>query len=281
MAAGLYAGTTLADDGTPILLLDPSGIAAIAGVPLGYKEIDREASPLAEQGPARKEVPALLFRTRDGVKRVISLAVVERIEDIPADAVKLSAGRMRVALQEKILPLAGCSGGSSGGNLRILRLSDGAAELAYGFGEVIDLITLPEEVKPAAVPGEILGVTLIEGEQVEVIDPFWLFASHAPPAQGQGSRLVCAIPAGDPWMHNILKPIIESAGYRVVTAGETDAPDIVIERSEASTTEIGAAAEIIRIRAKPERTSEQDNSIYRYDRAALLAALGRGVQRRG
>ena len=32
MAAGLYAGTTLADDGRPILLLDPSGMAKCAGI---------------------------------------------------------------------------------------------------------------------------------------------------------------------------------------------------------------------------------------------------------
>src|SRR6476646_3094434 len=38
MATGLYAGTTLADDGSPILLFDPAGIAAVGGVKLEMQE---------------------------------------------------------------------------------------------------------------------------------------------------------------------------------------------------------------------------------------------------
>src|SRR5213075_3372526 len=34
MATGLYAGTTLADDGSPILLFDPAGLAEVGGVKL-------------------------------------------------------------------------------------------------------------------------------------------------------------------------------------------------------------------------------------------------------
>src|SRR5690348_7275019 len=38
MATGLYAGTTLADDGSPILLFDPAGIAQVGGVRLETQE---------------------------------------------------------------------------------------------------------------------------------------------------------------------------------------------------------------------------------------------------
>ena len=38
MATGLYAGTTLADDGSPILLFDPSGLAEVGGVKLEAQE---------------------------------------------------------------------------------------------------------------------------------------------------------------------------------------------------------------------------------------------------
>src|SRR3546814_2795736 len=81
MATGLYAGTTLADDGSPILLLDPSGIAASAGVVLDQNEIDKlTAKPVTERA-TDDETPALLFRTIEGAKRVIRLAVVERSEE--------------------------------------------------------------------------------------------------------------------------------------------------------------------------------------------------------
>src|SRR6185312_7341284 len=38
MATGLYAGTTLADDGSPILLFDAAGLAEVGGVKLEAQE---------------------------------------------------------------------------------------------------------------------------------------------------------------------------------------------------------------------------------------------------
>ncbi len=38
MATGLYAGTTLADDGSPILLFDPAGVAQVGGIKLEQQE---------------------------------------------------------------------------------------------------------------------------------------------------------------------------------------------------------------------------------------------------
>ena len=40
-----------------------------------------------------------------------------------------------------------------------------------------------------------------------------------------------------------------------------------------------AAGEVVRIRSRPETSGQNDNSIYRYDRAGLLTALSRGVQK--
>jgi two-component system chemotaxis sensor kinase CheA len=274
MAVGLYAGTTLADDGKPVLLLDPCGIAASASIPAVQSAAQKLEAEPDEAAVERLGTPALLFRTRSGIKRAIALAVIERIEDVPAEAVRLSAGSMRAAVDDSILPLAGCTD-HGGARLRILRLSDGASRLAYGFGDVIDLVTLNGEISAAAVPGEIGGVTLIEGEQVEVIDPFWLFANHASGAEKASSVPVCAIPSNDVWMNNILRPIIEAAGYKVVAPGEGPAPDILIASAETAAEPRGTAAEIIRIRSKPERASEDDDSIYRYDRAALISALAR------
>jgi hypothetical protein len=223
MATGLYAGTTLADDGSPILLLDPSGIASSAGVLLDQEGLDKIGAGVPATEEVRKETPALLFRTFDGTKRVIDLAVVERIEDVAAEAVKRSAGQLRVTLGDRILPLYGCEAVPSG-RLRVLRLTDGAAEIGYGFQDVIDLVSLGESIEPAATQGEVRGVTLIAGEQVEVIDTFWLFGSGGAEVETGGTQPVCAIPAGNPWMENILRPIVESAGYRVVAEGEVAKP---------------------------------------------------------
>ena len=269
MAAGLYAGTTLADDGSPILLLDPSGVAKVAG--LGSEESDRAAlltpAPTTE---AARETSLLLFRTLGGARRAVPVALVERIEDVPAASIQRSAGRLRVVLGEAILPLAGVEAAPGEGKLRILRLTDGAAAIAYGFAEVIDIRAVALDVQPASTPGEVSGVALIDGEQVEMLDPYWLFAAHGEAATDRAAQPVCALPEGDPWMENMLRPMLEGLGYRIVPAREGVEADVVIQSAECPPAET-RAGQVLRIRSHPD--GEDDDSIYRYDRAGLLNAL--------
>jgi two-component system, chemotaxis family, sensor kinase CheA len=278
LAAGLYAGTTLADDGRPVLLLDPSGVAAVAC--LSFDQAATQPA-VAEQPPAEAgaQIQALLFRGLDGAMRAVRLAVVERIEDVDSSAVRFSAGRLRVALGDTLLPLAGCAEPPSGGKLRLLRLTDGETQVAYAFGEVSDIRTINADLRSAFAPGEIAGVTLVDGEQVELIDPYWLFAANSDGHRGLDAQPVCALPAGDPWMETILRPMLESLGYYVVTAGETDNPDLLITGDESGGALPSAAGEVLRLRSRRELADGQD-SIYRYDRAALLNALSRSAAAR-
>jgi two-component system chemotaxis sensor kinase CheA len=272
MATGLYAGTTLADDGRPILLLDASGLAASAGLLLDQNGAERRTRSAAPAQSAAQQVQALLFRGLDGATRAIRLAEVERIEDVAPSCVKLTAGRLRVALGDRILPLAGCAATPETA-LRILRLSDGTRELAYGFAEVIDIVALSGVMQPAAHPGEVAGVMLVGDQQVEMIDTYHLFASHVVARPAGGRQPVCALAAGDPWMATILRPILENAGYRVVD--NPAGADIVIVPADAANppAEAAGGAPVLRIRSAPEPAGAGDDSIYRYDRGALLAAL--------
>jgi two-component system chemotaxis sensor kinase CheA len=266
MAAGLYAGTTLADDGSPILLLDPSGMAKCAGFNFADNEIDRALERVAARAEAARETSLLLFNTLTGGRRAVPVHVVERIEDVPASAISFSAGRLRVSLGERILPLAGLDRVPESEKLRILRLNDGVSEIGYGFAEVVDIRAAALDLQPAAVPGEVAGVALIDGAQVEMLDPYWLFAMHGGAGDGTPAP-VCALPVGDPWIDHILRPLIESLGYRIAQAGEGDA-DVVIAREEDEVAE--TPARIVRLSASPEGG---EGSIYRYDRAALIGAL--------
>jgi two-component system chemotaxis sensor kinase CheA len=278
MATGLYAGTTLADDGSPILLFDPAGLAEVGGVKL---EVQERAARIVE-GPATvvsKATAVLLFRGLDGSRRALRLAVVDRIEEVPVEAVTQAAGQLRVQLGEKILPLAGVQEGQLGdGKVRLFRLNDGANELAYAFKEVVDFAAIEHDVIHADRPGEISGVSLIGGEPAELVDAHWLFANHVGSAPKTSDPLVCRIPGDDPWMQNMLRPIIEAAGYRVVGDEDTNDVDLVIaSQGEEISEEV--AAHTIWLRPEPEAAGKKDDSIYRYDRAGLLMALksaGRG-----
>ena len=277
MAAGVYAGTTLADDGRPILVLDPSGIAKIAR--LRFAEQEAATRPEAAEAAVGGTVATLMFRTLDGAARAVPVALVERIDDVDGSTIRHTAGRLRVALEDRIVPLAGCAEPPDEGKLRILRLTDGAAEIAYAFAEVIDIRPLDLAHQPAAIPGEVAGVLLVEGAQIELLDAHWLFSTHADGVTGE-ARPVCALPVGDPWIDTMLRPLIEGLGYRVVAAGEGVEADIVIAAGEDAPPIAGR--DLLRLRANPEPADAEDDSIYRYDRAALLSALGAaGGRRRG
>ncbi len=270
MATGLYAGTTLADDGSPILLFDPAGIAEVGGVKLETLE---RAARIAE-GPvaaASKATPVLLFRGLDGCRRALRLAVVDRIEEVPASNIKNAAGQLRVQVGEAILPLAGATIAEIGdGKVRLFRLNDGSHEIGYAFADVIDLATIEHDVIHAERSGEISGVTLINGEPAELVDAHWLFANHVGAAARATEQPVCRMPSGDAWMQNMLRPIVEAAGYRVIDDEDPAKADLVIA---AHGDTVDEAARAIILRTDPEPSGKKDDSIYRYDRAGLLMAL--------
>jgi len=104
-----------------------------------------------------------------------------------------------------------------------------------------------------------------------VIDGHALFARHQS-AKGSAHTMTCRLPAGSDWARTILEPLVEAAGYRVATDAAEEA-DVAIELAEEQATPAGPARRVIRLRPEPEAPDDTQDSIYRYDREALLAAL--------
>jgi two-component system chemotaxis sensor kinase CheA len=270
MATGLYAGTTLADDGSPILLFDPAGLAEVGGVKL---ETQERAARIAETAAAtvERDNSVLLFSGLDGDRRALRLAVVDRIEEVERKSIRKAAGQLRVQLGEAILPLAGAEALEKGEEkVRVFRLNDGAHEIAYAFREVIDLMAMENELIPADNPGAVSGVTLIGGEPAEMVDAHWLFAHHLGAVARPKVQAVCRLPSDDPWMQNILRPIVEAAGYLVIGENDELIADLVIATDHNPGEAAGSATTIV-LRSDPD--GQDDETIYRYDRAGLLMAL--------
>jgi two-component system, chemotaxis family, sensor kinase CheA len=192
---------------------------------------------------------------------------------VVAEAIRHSAGQLRVQLGESILPLAGIENPDDlDGKVRVFRLSDGQHEIGYAFREVIDLMALERSVIPAETAGAVGGVTLIDGEPAELIDAHWLFAEHLGTAAAKpASQLVCRLPEGDAWMQNMLRPIVEAAGYLVIGENDELAADVTIV-SQGRDVPDGEGGRVLRLETDPDAANGQD-SIYRYDRAGLLIAL--------
>ena len=263
MGTGLYAGTTLPDNSRPMLLLDIAGIAAANGVcsqPAARVEPDIEA--------AAETVPALLFRDLDGRETVAPLALAERIEDVDAGLLFDDRGTLRLAQGERVVMVAAGGIPPRTGQLRLLRLDDGAVQLAYAIAEVIDIVRLPQGFDAG-------GMTLIDGRLVRTLDAHALFAAAAAAAPAAAPPMCLIVDGGDPWARRVLAPLLGNAGYRTAFAGDdgTDAAAIIIIAAD-EPTPADLAAPVLRLSASP---NAGDGSIYRYDRAGLLDAVRSGI----
>jgi len=268
MASGLFAGQTLPDSGQPMLLLDSAGIASAAGL-----QFTRETAP-ADENAAEAEpvVPALLFLDLDGVRRAVPLAVVDRVVPVDTAHIHFTAGELRLSIDGRILPLTAQGGLDGREQVSVLRLTDGVGEIGYAIAEALDIADLPCAMTPAREPGAIAGVVAVDGDQVEMIDPHWLFAEQARLGAGSGERPICLLTGREAgWMATFLRPALERAGYRVATGlkhGESAALTLAMDDDP----DPPAGAAVLRLSREP----RNDNAaIFRYDRAGLVEALAR------
>ncbi|MGB3844933.1 chemotaxis protein CheA [Sphingopyxis sp. YF1] len=285
MATGLYAGTTLPDNGRPVLLLDVQGLLAAAGVDASEagRLHDANAEAAAEVAAARDAAQLLLFRDAGDRVRGVRLSVIERVEEVPAPALFESAGAVQVQIGDHIYPVHAARVPEGQGAVKLLRLHDGRSVLCYPIEGVIDIVRLPDAVQPAPAPGLIAGVVLIGGEPVELIDPFWLMAQYGADEAAHPVRepLCRLVEDADGWASNFLAPILRSAGYRVVGGDDPEGVradvQLCLAETGAPTGPLAADVPLVRLRSTVAAAGPGDDSIYRYDRAALLDALRRQV----
>ena len=271
MATKLYAGTTLLDDGRPMMLLDLPSIVKIHGL-IGEGRAAEEATKADDQVQSSEpHVAAMLFTGLDQRRRALRLSLIRRIDTIDASAIDIDGKSAKVVLGERIVPLAGHEAGPiPEGRCRLLRLSDGNRELAYLVADIHDAVELDPEHIQVTDDEEIEGIALVEGKPVALLAGHGLFARYGA-GEIAHSGLTCSLPPDSEWSNTILRPLVVAAGYRPVT-GDADVAIVMADESDTAT---GPGGPIIRLRADPETPQDNNDTIYRYDREGLLAALDR------
>ena len=275
MKSGLYAGSSLLDDGTPVLLLDVANLAAqhalVSDTRIRVLGPQDDGAKAAADSASR----AMLFTDFAGRRCAVRLELVQRIETAPVAAIDRSAARPRVVIDGMILPLIGLPEGPLTQTLvRLLRLSDGACELLYAVREVEDTVELTDTLSPVPEDPLAEAMTLIGGTPATLLDAHELFARHGEAPQ-LAERPRCTLPDGE-WARAILAPLVTAAGYDIVAPAEAgeSAIAIVFEDVFEMVETLGRPlpARVIRLRDQPD-APEGAQTIYRYDRESLLAAL--------
>lgn len=268
MATGIYAGTTLPDNGRPMLLLDASGLAAAVGAQEGLFG-DVAAEDVQQSGEAMdRGASALLFAATDGVRRAIRLSVVDRMEDVEADQIHFVGGRLCVSIGGSLYDVHGLDAPPANGLVKLLRISDGQSVIYLAVEDVIDIFTLPASIEPSVQPTLTEGVVHFEGTPVELVNVFRYFEAAVTPS---AKSALCFIETGedDGWETRILQPLLRASGYDV-SFDEADRGQASVILSSIGDT---ADARTVRLRSSVHAIADTQASIYRYDRLALISAI--------
>ncbi len=271
--SGLYAGSTLLDDGKPVLLLDVTEMASRHDL----------ISPAQAQAPIAGEesdttnvnaVRVMLFTGHDGRRCAVRLELVRRIETAAASVLDLSGAKPRAVIDGAIVPVVGLPEGPlPAEKLRFLRLFDGASELLLAVREIDDAVECYNTLQPASDDPMVEAITLVGDRPVALLDAHALFAKHGEAPEATNLPW-CRLPDSE-WARSFLAPLVRSAGYEIAN-GTDRREDVAIwfdhEFQKVDEPVTAGDAPIIRLRDIPDAPEGAD-TIYRYDREALLAAL--------
>ena len=292
MATQLFGGTTLLEDGTPVLLLDIPQIALKMGLASDTRSQTFPSVDVVAEESASMKHHAMVFTDFSGRSKAIRLELVQRIETIQSNSIEIGDGATRAIVSDEILPLIGLpepdddNAKQLNDKTRVLRLSDGSSELLYAVGRVQDAIELNGELVLIDDDPFTEAITLVEGRSISLVDGHAIFAKFGSTPRPIHA-LTCRLPDSD-WAKTMLAPLVSSAGYSVTHCANSSA-DIVIafddgeqfmatEQDCNNSTDCGPNQAVIQLRSQPDaevQEADLSRSIYRYDRKGLLTALRR------
>jgi two-component system chemotaxis sensor kinase CheA len=178
MACGFYVGTTQLDDGSPVPMLDVSGVARSAGMIREVKDRSLRRELRHERVEERELVPALMFRGFDGTERAVEMDSVRRIEKLATTALRAAKdGTAQAVIDGRIVPLIGLGGFKPDGDeINLFRAGEPGHERAYAYAEIVDLCEFDPAEVVLAEGGSGQRLALIGGRPVELFDAAALLA---------------------------------------------------------------------------------------------------------
>jgi two-component system, chemotaxis family, sensor kinase CheA len=162
-ALGAFAGQSLPDNGVPVLVIDPAGIAARAGIDSERRHRAVADVVVADAGQGS----LLLFDGLDGVRRAMRVADVGHIDDVDARDFVTQGDHVYVNLAGALLPVILDGGLPDAGRVALLQLDHDGVAVGYPVRTVHDLAPIAA-VAPVN-DGIVEGFVLIEGAAVPLL----------------------------------------------------------------------------------------------------------------
>jgi two-component system, chemotaxis family, sensor kinase CheA len=223
----MFSGNTILGDGAVIMIIDPNGIAKALGASGSAVHDLAEDHAAAHASSGEQMTSLLVFRAGTTQPKAVPLALVTRLEELPADKIELSNGRYMVQYRDQLMPLVQMEGVQvrSTGSQPILVFVDDKRAMGLVVDEIVDIVEERLNIEVAGSHQGILGSAVIKGQATEVIDvghflPMafadWFTRKEMKPSALAQSVLLVDDSA---FFRNMLAPVLKAAGYRVRVAG--------------------------------------------------------------
>jgi two-component system chemotaxis sensor kinase CheA len=229
-----YAGCTILGDGRVIMILDTTGIAAMARVSSGSDSVDTPAGAEAQGGSQQKTLEegeaesVLLFEAGFPALQAVPLSLVARLEEFASDQLEEADGRFLVQYRGALLPIVAANPAMDvrAKNPRpVIVFSDGVNSMGLAVNEIRDIVEDRINLQTAAVRPGMLGVCVVDGRATEVIDThYFLHQAHGDwfgmhtGATGTTDGTRVLLVDDSKFFLNLVAPIMRADGYRVTAA---------------------------------------------------------------
>lgn len=262
---GIFAGQSLGDDGQPIVVLDPTGLAQLGG--LQRIELDNVSALTEASGPPAQSI--LVATALDGRKIAVRAAVIERLIETDRRDWADVEGKRYVVVDGRHLTAPSAGDLPEAGAIPALLLNDGTRRAVIGVAAVHDLMPIP----PSVVVGTeaVEGLLRIDDETVVLVDTFAIFDGATVAVSHRPVAVISLDPT--PWVRAMLAPLVAAAGYEV-RFGATAEADLVIHL-DGDDRSAGAGQQIALAKAE-----DGGVAVDRYDRETLRNLVAGNHRRR-
>lgn len=226
----VFSGHTILGDGSVVLILDPSGIAANLGI---EKSTEKKRDPARDQNALERR-RLVMFRAGPGASKVLPLSLVSRIEMVETSRIESSDGRLMVLLQGRLMPIVPISPhiDMSRPSYPVLVVATENRSIGLMADEIVDILEEKLEIQLASSNSELIGSAEIRGEAVELIDVSHFIRMADSPSKANTTPQRVLFAADDQLVRDMLCPAISAAGYSLVaTAIPADVNELLNQMS--------------------------------------------------
>jgi len=217
----VFSGHTILGDGSVVLILDPTGIAAH----LGFERSNDYTAGRPVEGfePAETNTRFVLFRAGAGVPKGLPLSLIARIESVASSAIRQSDGGYVMQHQNQLMPLLPLFPFDKAvlqPVSPVLVLGIGGESMGLLVEEILDVVESRIDIQIAGASPGVIGTAQIRNEIVEILDAAHFMRIGRPHAftRAFANHFRILLVDDKPFFRDMLAPLLIAAGYHVTTA---------------------------------------------------------------